>query len=268
MFAANHLGGSGRHGPQRRESRVEPPARPAGVAAREGVVSAWTTATGFSGTRSYVPIDATALIRGMFHKVSNKPQPGMGVFPPEWLESTFMPAAVRKVTSTKALQAFSLQYGEPMGDSGLRRVLAKKLASLSVHTTPENIITTVGATHALDIVSRTLLRTGDHVMVEEPGWAVEFARLGALGMRILPVPRGPAGPDLSVMARYCEAHAPKLFVSVSVLHNPTGYCLTPTSAHRVLQLAQQHELLLIDDACEGFGGHVRTPQGERPIITP
>src|SRR4051812_9502753 len=31
--------------------------------------------------RSHVPIDATALIRGMFHKVSNKPQPGMGVFP-------------------------------------------------------------------------------------------------------------------------------------------------------------------------------------------
>jgi hypothetical protein len=31
-------------------------------------------------------------------------------------------------------------------------------------------------------------------MVEEPGWAVEFARLDALGMRILPVPRGPTGP--------------------------------------------------------------------------
>ena len=81
----------------------------------------------------------------------------------------------------------------------------------------------------------TLLRAGDYVMVEEPGWAVEFARLDALGMRILPVPRGPDGPDLEVMQRYCEAHQPKLFVSVSVLHNPTGYSLTPGSAHRVLQ---------------------------------
>ena len=230
-----------------RESRVEPPAAPAGVAERKDVVSAWTTATGFSGPRSYVPIDATALIRGMFHKVSNKPQPGMGVFPPEWLESTFMPAAVRKVTSTRALQEFSLQYGEPLGDSGLRRVLAKKLANLSVHTAPENIITTVGATHALDIVSRTLLRAGDPVMVEEPGWAVEFARLTALGMRLLPVPRGPDGPDLDVMARYCEVHQPKLYVSVSVFHNPTGYCLSPGSAHRVLQLANQHDFHIVED---------------------
>ena len=50
-------------------------------------------------------------------------------------------------------------------------------------------------------MSRTLLRPGDPVMVEEPGWAVEFARLAALGMRILPVPRRADGPDLEVMAR-------------------------------------------------------------------
>jgi DNA-binding transcriptional MocR family regulator len=67
-------------------------------------------------------------------------------------------------------------------------------------------------------------------MVEEPGWAVEFARLAALGMRILPVPRRADGPDLEVMARYCEVHQPKLYVSVSVFHNPTGYCLSARAA--------------------------------------
>lgn len=193
------------------------------------------------------PINATALIRGMFHKVSNKPHPGMGVFPPDWLESTFMPAAVRKVTSTRALQDFSLQYGEPLGDGGLRRVLAQKLGTLNIHTEPDHIITTVGATHALDIVSRTLLRAGDPVMVEEPGWAVEFARLAALGMRILPVPRRADGPDLAVMAKYCEVHKPKLYVSVSVFHNPTGYCLSPGGAHRLLQLANQHNFHIVED---------------------
>jgi len=206
----------------------------------------WATATGFA-TRPNAPIDAGTLIRGMFHKVSPKPQPGMGVFPPEWLESTFMPAAVRKVTSTRSLQAFSLQYGEPMGDSSLRQALSKKLATLNVPAAPDQIITTVGATHALDMVSRTLLRPGDPVMVEEPGWAVEFARLTALGMRLLPVPRRADGPDLDVMARYCEAHRPKLYVSVSVLHNPTGYCLSPGSAHRVLQLASKYDFHIVED---------------------
>jgi DNA-binding transcriptional MocR family regulator len=193
------------------------------------------------------PVNATALIRGMFHSQHGKPQPGMGVFPADWLESRFLPASVRRVTGTQALLAHSLQYGEPAGDSGLRRSLSNKLASLNIEATPEQIITTVGATHALDIISRTLLRAGDCVMVEEPGWAVEFARLEALGMRILPVPRRADGPDLAVMARYCEMHAPKLFVSVSVFHNPTGYCLAPGSAHRLLQLANVHRFYVAED---------------------
>jgi DNA-binding transcriptional MocR family regulator len=145
------------------------------------------------------------------------------------------------------LRRASLQYGEPAGDAGLRRALAEKLAGYNIQAGPHQIITTVGASQALDIVSRTLLRPGDPVMVEEPGWAVEFARLSALGMRILPVPRGPEGPDLAVMARYCEAHHPRLFVSVSVLHNPTGYSLTPGSAHRVLQLAAAHDFHIVED---------------------
>ena len=193
------------------------------------------------------PINATALIRGMFHGVSSKPQPGMGVFPPDWLETTFLPAAVRRFTSAKALHGFSLHYGEPAGDSDLRLALSQKLASINIHAASSQIITTVGATHALDIISRTLLRAGDYVMVEEPGWAIEFARLNALGMRILPVPRSAAGPDLNVMAQYCEVYQPKLFVSVSVLHNPTGYCLTPGSAHRVLQLANKHNFHIVED---------------------
>ncbi|MDN4590672.1 PLP-dependent aminotransferase family protein [Xenophilus aerolatus] len=193
------------------------------------------------------PADASTLIRGMFHRQSAKPQPGMGVLPPDWLESTFMPTAVRKVTGVKALQEFSLQYGDPAGDAGLRASLVKKLAGIQLEVAPSQIVTTVGATHALDIVSRTLLRAGDPVMVEEPGWAVEFARLEALGMRVLPVPRLADGPDLAVMQRYCEAHQPKLFVSVSVLHNPTGYSLSPAGAHRVLQLANQHDFHIVED---------------------
>jgi DNA-binding transcriptional MocR family regulator len=198
------------------------------------------------------PINAAMLIRGMFVQASSKPQPGMGVFPPDWLASSFLSSAVRKVTSPAELQKFSLQYGEPMGDTGLRQSLSNKLAAINIQAPPDQIITTVGATHALDMVSRTLLKAGDTVMVEEPGWAIEFARLQMLGLRILPVPRGPDGPDLVVMAQYCEAYrgtdqSPKLFVSVSVLHNPTGYSLSPGSAHSILKLANQYDFHIVED---------------------
>lgn len=231
-----------------------------GPAAAPALPGGWNAAHWIIARRGPAPVNATTLIRSMFHKVSDKPQPGMGVMPSEWLETTFMPAAVRKVTSTRALNAFSLQYGEPLGDASLRRALATKLAGLNVPAAPEQIVTTVGATHALDIASRTLLRPGDPVMVEEPGWAVEFARLTALGMHVLPVPRRADGPDLEVMARYCAVHKPKLYVSVSVFHNPTGYCLTPGSAHRLLQLANQHDFHIVEDDTYS---HIAPPHATR-----
>ena len=197
-----------------------------------------------------VAADASTLIRSMFYRPSAKPQPGMGVLPPDWLEAPFLSAALRRVAGGPLLHKLTLQYGDPAGDAALRRSLARRLADIDVPAPPERILTTVGATHALDIISRTLLHAGDAVMVEEPGWAIEFARLESLGMRILPVPRNAQGPDLDVIERYCRAGAPlrpKLLVSVSVLHNPTGYSLTPGSAHHLLQLAAQYGFHIIED---------------------
>ena len=199
------------------------------------------------GLRAGPPVNAGALIRGMFQPPGERAQPGMGAFPPEWMENSFLQAAVRRVSTGQSLDDSSLRYGEPLGDGHLRRVLSTRLQGLGLPAEAGQIITTMGATQALDIVSRTVLKPGDSVMVEEPGWAIEFARLNAQGVRILPVPRGPQGPDLAVMARYCEAHAPKLLVSVSVLHNPTGHCLSPASAHRILQLAQLHDFYIVED---------------------
>ncbi|CAN7359195.1 PLP-dependent aminotransferase family protein [Pseudorhodoferax sp. LjRoot39] len=218
-----------------REQRAAPPAA-AATSPSLAAAPAWRR-----------QVDAAALLRGMFQSGSQLPQPGIGVFPVDWLAGDIVAAGVRRVTAGQGLKALSLQYGDPSGDPALRRALSHKLADLSVPAAPEQIVTTVGATHALDLVSRTLLRAGDHVMVEEPGWAIEFARLQALGAVILPVPRRADGPDIEVMARYCEAHAPKLFVSVSVLHNPTGYCLTPGGAHRVLTLANAHDFHIVED---------------------
>ena len=215
---------------------------PARTAAHDGAASIP------QGTR----INASMLVRGMFHQsVGGKPQPGTGVLPAEWLEAGFLGAAMRRASSGSSLHDSCVRYGDPLGDIHLREALSRRLARLGLVAAPQHIITTMGATHALDVISRALLRPGDPVMVEEPGWTVEFARLASLGMRVLPVPRGPDGPDLAVMQRYCESCSPKIYVSVSVLHNPTGYSLSPASAHEVLQLARRFGFYVVEDDTYG-----------------
>ena len=190
------------------------------------------------------PVDATALIRSMFQAQGGLPAPGMGTLPEAWLDAPLLQRALRKVCQTPAPW---LRYGDPAGNLPLRQALVQRLADLGVPATAAQITTTVGATHALDLVSRTLLQPGDAVLVDEPGWAVEYARLTRLGMRILPVPRGDQGPDLAVMEALLRVHKPRLYVTVSVLHNPTGYSLTPAVAHQVLKLAEAHDVTVVED---------------------
>ena len=190
------------------------------------------------------PVDATALIRSMFQAQGGLPAPGMGTLPEDWLDAELLQRALRKVCQQP--QAW-LRYGEPAGSGALRHALVQRLADLGVPATAGQIVTTVGAMHALDLVSRTLLQPGDAVLVDEPGWAVEYARLTRLGMRLLPVPRGEHGPDLAVLEALLRAHHPRLYVTVSVLHNPTGNSLTPAAAHQVLRLAEAHDLTIVED---------------------
>lgn len=201
--------------------------------------------------RLAAPVSATTLVRSMFQPPGSQPMPGLGTLPMEWLDLPMLSTALRRVSGPAQLGALSLQYGEPAGDLRLRRVLSTRLADFGVKAKPEQIITTLGATQALDIVTRTLLRAGDTVLVDEPGWSVEYARLAALGLRMLPVPRGDEGPDLAVMQRLIEAQQPherpRLYITVSVLHNPTGASLSLGHAHRLLQLAQAHGLHIIED---------------------
>ena len=199
------------------------------------------------------PVDATALIRGMFAVDAQHPAPGLGTLPAEWLDAAMLQTALRRVMAPPRsaddphLPSSYLSYGEPAGDTRLRHALAQRLADFGVRATPGQIVTANGATHALDIVSRGLLTPGDAVLVDDPGWSVEFARLTQLGMRLLPVPRGVDGPDLGAMAALAQAHQPRLYVTCSVLHNPTGASLSLASAHQVLRLAEQHDFRILED---------------------
>ncbi len=202
-------------------------------------------------SRLQVPISATTLMRGMFQAPGDRPMPGLGTLPVEWLDPAMLASALKKVCNSQPSSGAHLQYGEPAGDPGLRQALVHLLAERGIPAQAEQIITTVGATHGLDVVTRSLLRAGDSVLVDEPGWSVEYARLAAMGMRVLAVPRRDDGPDLAMMEQLIEAQPPeqrpRLYITVSVLHNPTGGSLSLQVAHRLLQLAQRHELHILED---------------------
>ncbi|MFU0418386.1 aminotransferase class I/II-fold pyridoxal phosphate-dependent enzyme, partial [Acinetobacter baumannii] len=70
------------------------------------------------------------------------------------------------------------------------------------------------------------------------------------GLRVVGVPRTPDGLDtaaLEAILRTDDAERPRALFTSSVLQNPTGTSMTAQNAYRVLQLAEQHGLWIVED---------------------
>jgi DNA-binding transcriptional MocR family regulator len=215
--------------------------------------------------RRTAPLDAVGLVRSMFeHRGDKIASPGIGTLPPDWLDLPLLHSALRRAMAEDGSEGASLRYGDAAGDLRLRTALTHRLADLGVASTPAQIVTTAGATAALDLAAHVLLAPGDSVLVDEPGWPVEFARLALMGVKCIGVPRLHDGPDRAAMRRILE-HAdaqskPRAYITVSVLHNPTGSSLTLAAAHEVLKIAEAHDLTIVEDDTYAWLASAQSPR--------
>jgi DNA-binding transcriptional MocR family regulator len=167
-----------------------------------------------------------------------------GCLPVDWQEESGIRRHARQVV-TRAAQM--TDFGTKLGFQPLREVIARRLAELGIVAAPPQILLTVGATHAFDLIIRYLVAPGDAVLVDDPGYYNLFGNLKLAGARLLPVPRGRDGPDLDVLAAQAEQHRPKAYFTMSVLNNPTCTHIQPAISHRLLQLAAQHRFFVVED---------------------
>lgn len=191
--------------------------------------------------------DTPFLLRSMFRPTEGTQFDGStGILPANWMDHEMLNAAVRSVGRSTGAQL--LGYGAPQGYAPLRQQLSAHLLAQGLTVDPEQeLMTVTGVTQGMDLVLRSTLRPGDAVLVEDPTWFMVFGMLRALGVQVLPVPRLRDGPDLAVLERLAAAHKPKMFITNTVVHNPTGFGLSLPVAYDVLRLAEQHDFLVLED---------------------
>ncbi len=182
--------------------------------------------------------------------------PGMSMPGCGWLPSDWMPeAAIRKALRQLARSdgAILTEYGSTRGSARLRRLIVRQLAGESLPVEPENLMLAGSGTQAIDLICRFLLRPGDVVLVDDPCYFNFHALLKAHQVRVEGIPYNPDGPDIDRLNAALEASHPRLYITNSALHNPTGATISPRIAHQVLTAAARHDLVIIeDDIFAGF----------------
>jgi DNA-binding transcriptional MocR family regulator len=202
-------------------------------------------ALGALGPRLDRAIDPLWLTRQSLETDPRALRPGCGWLPASWLPQDAVRRALRAIARDP--HAPLTDYASPLGLPALRQQLSWRLAQHGVEADPAQIVLTDGGTQAFDLVCRFLLEPGDTVLVDDPCYFNFQALLRAHRARVASVPYTSAGPDLAAFERALIEHRPRLYVTNSAIHNPTGATLAPTVAHRLLKLAEEHNLLIVED---------------------
>jgi DNA-binding transcriptional MocR family regulator len=172
-------------------------------------------------------------------------KPGCGWLPASWMPETALRRALR--TLARSDGATLTDYGTPLGLPPLRRLLARRMGEHGIEVSPEHIMLTESGTQAIDLLCRFLLQPGDTVLVDDPCYFNFHALLRVHRAKVIGVPYTPSGPDIDLFAQALAEHRPRLYITNSALHNPTGAILSPVVAHRLLKIADQSGLTIIED---------------------
>lgn len=166
--------------------------------------------------------------------------PGMDILPVRPLSR----AAAKLPTTWMA-------YDNPQGDPALRRRIAVVNQETDGITSPDNIIITNGATEAMSVVIRSLIRSQDTVALESPTYMNFFRQLAPLGVKIVEIPMGADGMDLDILEEELARQKIRMIITQPNVQNPTGITMSDRTKERLIALAEKHNVDLVQDDVYG-----------------
>lgn len=160
------------------------------------------------------------------------------------------------------------QYTENRGLLSLRKEIANYLHErdqLDYHPETE-IVVTIGASEAIDIVMRATLRPGDEVLIPDPGYVSYSPCVAMCGAAAVPV-RTDAEDEFQLTAQAMEQKITSRTraLVLSYPNNPTGAVMTEAYLQEVADVAVRHDLLVFSD--EIYNELVYGQQRQRSIAT-
>jgi len=128
----------------------------------------------------------------------------------------------------------------------IEQVQARLLPRRGIFANPDEIIVTLGAQHALYMLSTLLMTRGSRVAMENPGYPDARSIFGLAGAEIVPVPVDQSGIDVQAIPADCG------FVFVTPMHQcPTMVPLAPERRQALLAKAEAHDQIIIEDGYDG-----------------
>lgn len=141
-----------------------------------------------------------------------------------------------------------LQYGAEQGDGHFLHVLADFLTrGYGFEARPESLFVTNGISKSLDLICTLFTQAGDTIFVEEPTYFLALKIFADHRLNVISIDMDENGLDLAALTAKLAEYRPKFLYLIPTFHNPNGTTLSQERRDRLVQLAKEHDFLIVAD---------------------
>lgn len=146
----------------------------------------------------------------------------------------------------------SLYYDDPQGQVTLREEISQHYRYRDVQLSADEICITGGCQHSLLLALMATCKAGDNVAIESPGFYGVIQLLDKLGLHAIEIPSHSAnGIAVDVLEEVLDKFDVTACVVSPCFSTPSGACMSLEDKRRLIELANQHDLAVIEDDIYG-----------------
>jgi 2-aminoadipate transaminase len=171
--------------------------------------------------------------------------PDTSTFPPE----TF--AALMEQIARNSL-ASALQYGPTEGFDETKQRIVEVMAEEGMRAHPDDMIVTTGGQQVIDLVAKTFVDPGDVVICEAPTYPGAVPVFSSYEADVVQIEMDSDGMRVDLLEESLErldkeGRRPKFIYTVPTFQNPAGVTLSEPRRRRLVEIARERELLVLED---------------------
>jgi len=171
--------------------------------------------------------------------------PDTSTFPPD----TFAAVATR-IAAEECAKA--LQYGPTEGLGETKECIAQVMEAEGMRADPQDVIVTTGGQQVLDLVTKTLIDPGDVVIAEGPTYPGAVPVFSSYQADVVQIDMDAEGMRVDLLEETLDrlerdGRRPKFVYTVPSFQNPAGVTLSLPRRRRLVEVAHERELLVLED---------------------
>jgi 2-aminoadipate transaminase len=167
--------------------------------------------------------------------------------------STFPPELFTRLMGYVARDsARALQYGPTEGMSATVRSIVEVMLAEGTPVESDEVIVTTGGQQVIDLVCKTLIDPGDVIVAEAPTYPGAVPTFSAYQAHVEQIPIDDDGMPVEELERTLdrlaeEGRTPKFIYTIPNFQNPGGVTMSLARRRRLVELARERELLVLED---------------------